>query len=457
MLEEFEESVMDEFGSGVRVHGALGKAVGFLTKEGRAQRAMQKEIQADWVGRIRRSWGRSSSPYVYGYAEYLCAFVYMGTDDIKKAIKSFEDALRSGFDNGLVLSFLFYIHDQLKHKTEAAQWAQKALDYCSVESEKEAEENDFEHQLVLAIKSVGQEPQFVQRIWQSILDQNSQKSTEIIKALEPNIEAARKENVVSRTKMGIEILDQLISVAQTDKILSEGKTPNGTMIDSRSAELLDLSLEEIELFKNSGTDKLVAFYSSQIPLQAALEYLEDLVKNKFGDIAANIEECIKTFPNMMATIQTVKKFVAQFIEQDQQDSALILAEYAIEKRASTKTPALYDAICPLQKSLHEKHQWIDEIALISKSRKILQEEEFSKATSDLTEAYLAALNEEQSLSQKDKLLKEAESESLSDDRLRSLRAEVNSLLARRKKILTWTAITIGAVILVAILIVNLLK
>lgn len=454
-LEELQEYVEAEFGGDSRVRSTLGKAVNFLTKEGREQRKLEKEVQAEWCGRIRRT-GRSRSPYVHGFAEFLCSFVYTGTDDVKKAIKSLEDAYNAGFDRGMVAGILSHIHDRLKNKAEAARFAQIALDSLSIESMEEAKKHKWDD-LILTIKAAGQEPKFATRLWKTIQEKNFQKHEEMINALEPKIQGARKENLEQRTKIGIELLDSLISLAQTDEALIQGKKFSEVMIDTRSAELLVLSLEEIDLFKNAGLNQLLSFYDSQISVQATIDYLDSLMNQKFGNIATNVNECMKSFPNLMAIISIVKKYVAQFIQNNHQDSALKLTEFAIEKRPSVKAPSFYDAIRPLQKSLHEKQQWLDEIALISKTRKILQEKEFSEATTDMTEAYVAALNAEQSLTRKDRLLKQAESEDLTDDRLKTMRTEINSLLDRRKKIITRVAIGVGALIVIGIIIAILLK
>lgn len=454
-LEELQEYVEAEFGGDLRVRSTLGKAVNFLTKEGREQRKLEKEVQAEWCGRIRRT-GRSRSPYVHGFSEFLCSFVYMGTDDVKKAIKSLEDSYNAGFDRGVVAALLSHIHDGLKNKTEAARFAQIALDFLHIESIEEAKELKW-NDLILTIKAAGQEPQFVTRLWKAIQEKNFQKREEIINALEPKIQKARKENLEQRTKIGIEFLDSLIPLTQTDEALIQGKKFSEIMIDTHSADLLVLSLEEIDLFGKTGLDQLLSFYNPAISVQAAIEYIDNLMKEKYGNIAMQIGACMESFPNLMATIPIVKKYIAQFVQNGNQDSALKLTEFAIEKRPSVKAPSFYDAIRPLQKSLHEKQQWLDEIALISKARKILQEKEFSEATTDLTEAYVAALNIEKSLNQKDKLLKDAESENLSDERLKNIRVEVDALLNRRKKIIIWSAVAVGALIVIAIIIAILFK
>lgn len=454
-LEQLEQQVMAEFGE-TRIRNALGKTLNLLTKRGREQRAMQKQIQSEFCEQIR-SVGRSRTPYVQGYAEFLCFWVYQGTDDIKKAIKSLEEAYNFDFDPFNVLGLLYITHDGLKHKEEAAQVAQKILTILRFESIEDAEQDELKTNCILSIKAAGHEPQFATHIYESILQQNSQKRNDVIAALEPKIQEMRKENRAKRINMGIEILDSLIPVAQTDKVFSNSKSLDETMIDTCSDELLILSLEEIDLFKNAGLEKLHSFYEPQISLQDAIEFIDDLMGQKLGDIATKIDRCIDSFPNLMGSVPIIKKYIALFVQKENQAPAKSLTDHAIEKRGTAKATAFYDAIRPLQKYLHENKQWQDEVALVSKTRKILLDTEFPEATNDLIDAYLLALDAEESLSKKDKLLQEAALENLDDDRLKSIQRKVDSLKTRRKKIIAWSTASVSSIALIFILIVNVLK
>lgn len=157
---------MAEFGREVRISRTVGKAIGLLTKAGREQRAAEKDYQSQWVGRIRGT-GRSSIPYITGYAEYLCSWAYVGTDDIKKAIKSLEAALQSGFDPGIVLTLLYNYNETIKKTNEAAKWAQSLLD-TNVGTIQEAEESEFDRALLLTIRAAAQEPKFSAGKWHAI-------------------------------------------------------------------------------------------------------------------------------------------------------------------------------------------------------------------------------------------------------------------------------------------------
>jgi hypothetical protein len=87
----------------------------------------------------------------------------------------------------------------------------------------------------------------------------------------------------------------------------------------------------------------------------------------------------------------------------------------------------------------------------------LQPNEITEATTDLTEAYIATLSIEKSLTKKDRLLKTADAEGLRDERLHAFRAEVDSLLQRRKKIIMLAALITGGVLLLIIVVAVLLK
>jgi hypothetical protein len=450
-LEALEQEVMSEFGHALTIRTKLGKALGMITKAGREQRAAEKDYQSQWVARIRGT-GQSSMPYIAGYAEYLCSWVYMGTDDIKKAIKSLERALECGFNPGLVLTFLYNINDTLKNNNDAARWAQKLLDYTNVESAEEAEQSDFDQALVLTIRAAGQQPKFAKRFWDEIATTNSARRPSVIAGLQPKIQAARNENIQERTNVGIALLDRLIPVALTDKALNEGKSLADVPLELARSEFASLSLEEIELFRNAGKELLLKISSGAANLQTAIDYIKRLHDLRFTDIGRDFNPSMAAFPNLVAAIPTLKELILQCTRAGHLDAGTKLAEFAIGKRSKGKVVGFYEAIRPLQKALHQDRPLTEEIDLIAKSRKILQPKEMAEATTDLKEAYVAALGVETSLTKKDRLLKAAASEGLSDERLSAMRVEVDSLLQRRRKIIMWSAI-IGAGVLLLIVVI----
>lgn len=158
------------------------------------------------------------------------------------------------------------------------------------------------------------------------------------------------------------------------------------------------------------------------------------------------------FPNLVAAIPILKELILQCTRAGHLEAGTKLAEFAIGKRSKGKVIGFYEAIRPLQKALHQDRPLTEEIDLITKSRKILQPKEMAEATTDLKESYVAALGVETSLTKKDRLLKAAASEGLSDERLGAMRVEVDSLLQRRRKIIMWSAIIGGAVLLLIVVI-----
>jgi hypothetical protein len=218
-----------------------------------------------------------------------------------------------------------------------------------------------------------------------------------------------------------------------------------------------LSLEEIDSFRNAGQESLLPISRGTASLDIAIEYIKRLHDLRFTDFGHNTDQSIAAFPNLVAAIPILKQLVANCARAGQLDAGIKLADFAISKRSQTKVTGFYEAIRPLQKALHQGRPLTEEIDLIVKSRKILQPKEVTEATTDLTEAYVAALGIETSLTKKDRFLKAADAEGLSDERLRVMRREVNSLLQRRRKIIMWSAIIAGGILLLIILITLLLR
>jgi hypothetical protein len=431
-LEALEQEVMSEFGHALTIRTKLGKALGMLTKAGREQRAAEKDYQSQWVARIR-GMGQSSVPYIT------------------------ERALECGFNPGLVLTFLYNINDTLKNNNDAARWAQKLIDYTNVESAEEAEKSDFDQALVLTIRSAGQQPKFAKRFWDEIAAANSARRPSVIAGLEPKIQVARSENIQERTNAGMALLDRLIPVGLTDQALNEGKSFADVPLELARSEFASLSLEEVDLFRNAGKESLLSISSGTANLQIALDYIKRLHDLRFTDIGRDPNGSMAAFPNLIAAIPTLKELISQCTRAGHLDAGTNLAEFAIGKRSKGKVVGFYEAIRPLQKALHQDRPFTEEIDLIAKSRKILQPKEMAEATTDLKEAYVAALGVETSLTKKDKLLKAAASEGLSDERLSAMRIEVDSLLQRRRKIIMWSAIIGGAVLLLIVVIVSMTR
>jgi hypothetical protein len=349
-LEVLEKQVMSEFGHEVRISRTVGKAIGLLTKAGREQRAAEKDYQSQWVGRVRGT-GRSSVPYLTGYTEYLCSWVYVGTDDIKKAIKSLETALQSGFDPGIVLTLLFNFNETIKRTNEAAHCAQSLLDYTNVGSIKEAEESEFDRALVVSMRAAGQEPKFSEMKWQAIQKSNSDKHAGVVAALGPKIQAARKQNVEERINLGIALLDGLIPVSLTDQALNDGKKFSETYVETPRDALQKLSLEEIDLFTKAGLPQLVQFSNPTVSLDAAIDYVRRLHDLRISDIGREIDHSISAFPNLVTTIPIAGDLISRCTRGGHLAAASQLAHFAINKRPQTKVMGFYDAIRPLQKAL----------------------------------------------------------------------------------------------------------
>jgi hypothetical protein len=253
------------------------------------------------------------------------------------------------------------------------------------------------------------------------------------------------------------LLDRLIPVGLTDQALNEGKSFADVPLELARSEFASLSLEEVDLFRNAGKESLLSISSGTANLQIALDYIKRLHDLRFTDIGRDPNGLMAAFPNLIAAIPTLKELISQCTRAGHLDAGTNLAEFAIGKRSKGKVVGFYEAIRPLQKALHQDRPFTEEIDLIAKSRKILQPKEMVEATTDLKEAYVAALGVETSLTKKDRLLKAAASEGLSDERLSAMRIEVDSLLQRRRKIIMWSAIIGGAVLLLIVVIVSMTR
>lgn len=449
-LEELEQAVEAEFGHERKIHGAVGKALGLLTKAGRERRRMEKDVQTEWVVRISRT-GSSSFPYLKGYREYLNAIVYVGTDDVNRAIRSLDNASEVGFDSGPVLSLLFGIHDMLKHEDEATRCAQKLLDQLEYDGRDDTRRNKFDDQLILTIRAKGKEPLSASRIWESIAQRNSGKQRELVRRLEPKVLSARKENLEARVKAGMSLLDEVIAVERSDAALNARQKLRDVMVQTPLAQLAVLSLEEMDVFQQRGANGIELLFCPEISLQSATNFLHAAAGHLAEINGRNIEECIGRCPNLFASVIILKKYVAEFSVSGDLEATLKLVKHAIDMRPSGKTPALYTVIRPSQKTLHERRRLKDEIEIISSVRRLLLGKEVQEAKIDLTAAYLEYINDCKSAKKRMQLLLDAKAKELDDGRFDELRSSVERQLHKSKLILRWIAASIFAILIAIVL------
>lgn len=449
-LEQIEKEVLAEFGKNWRGRTTVGKALQFLSKEGREEKKALEEIRTQWFGAIKRPlslFGNDS--YVNGYAAFLNAHVCGGTEDWKGAVKELKTALENNFDAQTVLITLVMLLDTMKKADEAVDYAQQLFDVSSVEEDETNKE--FIQPVLLVFKQAGRKPLWGNRIWEARAKENQQKLPTTIAGLDAQIQAARKLSLETRAKAGVELLDKLVPIPKADEALNNQSTLSTVKIESPLDDFLELSLEEIELFSKAGTERLITLYGTTFSLENLLDYNEALISTMHGNLSEKLDVALSNFPNTLACISVAKKHLASLIALGKQDFAIKLAEHIIGKR-SNKVEGLYDAIRPLQQYYHKQQQWRQEIELATKSRKALQEREHKQATSDLIEAFVSALSAEKSLNEKNRLLKSAESEQLRDERLTKMRAEVNALLNKRKQMLIKIGMVAGSALILFIII-----
>lgn len=456
-LEQIEQEVLAEFGENWRGRTAIGKALQLLTKEGREQRKALSEIRDEWFSNIKHYCGISfldNDPYIKGYVAYLNAHVYAGTEDWKGAVKELKSALEDKFDPKDVLLMLVLLLDGLKKYDESADYAQKLLDISSiVENEKE---QDFIQPVILILKQVGRKPLWANRIWEEKAKVNIQKLSSIIASLEPQIESTKKSNIEQRTNETIKLLDRIIPLEKADDALNNNQPFSELNVTVPTNEILELSIEEIEPFIKAGIDKLKLLFNTTISLEDLLNYNEAVIEQIYENIVEKFNSVLTNFPNTLACIPIAKRQISAFLSSNRQEIAVLLADHLISKR-SKKVERLYDAIKIIQQTYHKNQQWEQEIELLTKLRKLLNEREYKQATSDLIDAFVQLLSKEKSLNKKKRMLKLAELEHLDDDRLIKIRMEVNSLLNKRKKLLIKLGIIGGGLVLIFIIYVLFLK
>jgi hypothetical protein len=449
-LEQIEQEVMAEFGDNWHGRNTLGKALQFLSKQGREEKKALDELQTQWIVRIKRPLNFSDNdPYVNGYAAFLIAFVKGGTDDLKGAVKELKRALDYKFDTASVLSLLVPLLDSLKKNEEAANYAQQLVDVMSLQENEQKQ--DLLQSVFLVFKTTGLKPIWANRIWEGRVQENQNKVSSIIKALEPTIESAKKINFEQRMQAGIKLLDDLFPVTKADEALNNNSSFSSINIPNSVDNILELSIEELEVFNKTGIDKLAFLFNPTIKLDNLLNYNEMVINNFYGNLSVNIEPVLKAFPNTLSCIPLSKKYITELMIAEKQDYAKRLADHLCMIR-TTRVEGLYDAIKPIQQEYHSKQQFRQEIEFITHSKKLLNEREEKQATIDLTEAYVDLLCVEKSLNEKDRLLKSAAIEQLQDERLNKLRVEVDALLYKRKKMLIRVGIILGTAIVLFIVI-----
>lgn len=456
-LENLEEQILAEFGEQFEIRNKLGKALNFLSKKRREEREAQKKLQDEWIGLIRSKARSIKSTYVEGFRNYLFGLIYINTDDANKAVKSFEKAFSTPYNKLKTLDILIPILDIQKRKDELAQYAQHALDIFGIEDLGEVQKDDKKNEILMYIKEAGHIPKSPTRLYEGKAKDNLTKIESLKLSLKSDIESFKKENQNSRTKMGIELLDNLIPVSITDKAINSGKSFNDAKIDLPIEQFRNLSLEELELFSNNDNkDKLISFYKGDTSLNELIDYISKLSENQIGKFQTNINDYMINYPNYSCTHSVLEKYIPELVKDEHIEQALNLSNFAIDKREE-KVKDIYKIFSPLKEKLHIFESCQKEIEFIKKVKPLLFEEELNTAIKDFTEAYLKEINYVKSLKKKLKLLTDASNEKLKDERLDKLTKEVDAQLNYRKKIITRVALVAGGIIIIAIVLFLILK
>jgi len=272
------------------------------------------------------------------------------------------------------------------------------------------------------------------------------KIPSIISELESGVESEREANIEQRIKLGIEILDRLVSIDKADEALNNQKSLSEIKLESAIEDFLELSLEELEPFSNTDVGKLQNLYKQYISLKTLIKYNQEVIELLYGNFAENFDSALTNFPNTLACISVAKNKIENLLSSEKQDFARKLVDHLIDKR-SNKVEGLYDSIKPIIELYHKQQNWRKEIEIISKARNLLHENEHKLATIDLVEAYFQLLTTEKSLNEKKRLLNSVESEQLTDERLSKIRKEVYKLLHKRKQMLIKIGIIVGAAVI----------
>jgi len=446
-LEHVEKEVMAEFGEDFHGRTKVGKALQLLTKRGREQRKQLSIIRDEWYIKIKSHGGLSimgDDPYVKGYAAYLKAQVCANTENWQKAIKELKTALDNNFDPEDVLVLLVALLGGMKKYDEAASFAQQFLDINSFLEEDQKEK--YAQEILLVLKQADHKPLWANRIWETQAKENEQKIPSIISELESGVESEREANIEQRIKLGIEILDRLVSIDKADEALNNQKSLSEIKLESAIEDFLELSLEELEPFSNTDVGKLQNLYKQYISLKTLIKYNQEVIELLYGNFAENFDSALTNFPNTLACISVAKNKIENLLASEKQDFDRKLVDHLIDKR-SNKIEGLYDSIKPIIELYHKQQNWRKEIEIISKARNLLHENEHKLATIDLVEAYFQLLTTEKSLNEKKRLLNSVESEQLTDERLSKIRKEVYKLLHKRKQMLIKIGIIVGAAVI----------
>ncbi|MCF8356618.1 MAG: hypothetical protein K9H48_19415 [Melioribacteraceae bacterium] len=451
-LEQVEREVEAEFGDRFYDKTMVGKVFQLLSSKGREEKRQLSILRDEWNIKMKQHAGLSmmgNDPYVKGYFSYIYSHVCAGTQDWKKAIKELKSALENGFDAESVLGLLITLLNGMKKYDEAEIYAQKLLDICPYLSEET--DNDYSQDILSIFQQTGRKPLVANRIWESKSKENEQNVSSIIAEKESDIISARNENVNLRTKGGLELLDKLVPIESSDIAMNNNTPLSELEVENKLIDILEFSLEEIEPFNKVETEKLLKIYQEKINLFDLLSINEDMIYIHFGEFSDKFDTIVSIFPNTLACIPVAKKKIEYLLSKEKIDFARKLSEHIINKRKN-KVLDIYNSIKPLITFYHNHQEWNQEIELISKSRKILLDDELKQATDNLIEAYLEALANEKSLNNKNRVLLEIESENLVDERLIKIKKEVDAQLNRRKQILTKIGIGVGIAIIIFILV-----
>lgn len=460
-LERVEQEITTEFGDIWRGRTMLGKAFQMLTKEGREERKAITELRDRWYGDIKHKGGWSilgNDPYVKGYVAYLNAHVSGGTEDWKGAVKQLKDALEYGFDPVKTLSILIAVLDWLKKPEEAAQYAQQLIDKACITEDyiKNEKSDELMQRILLIFKQINLRQQWADRIWKTRAQENLSHIPSVISELSQQTKSARELNLKNRTLAGFSLLDRLVSLELCDEAINTNTSFSDVRIESPIESLLELSLEEINIFQKVGTEIFAYFYEDTLTLHNLLEYNKSLINEKWGNLAVNLDIALANFANTLACLPYASTKIASLSDAGQYEPAKRLVEHLLDKR-TRKVAGLYTAIEPILQYHRANLEWHTIIAVCKKARGFLLEPEYSQATAAMIEAYVELLSNEKSLNEKDRLLQAAESEHLDDIRLSAMREEVDALLNRRRRIRNRILVVCGGLIVVAALLIAIFK
>lgn len=450
-----DQQLIEEFGDyeeHTEFSSKFGKAlVGLLSKERKEQRREQKEVQRKVIHEIKMT-GRSNKTYLKGYISFLSSIVYLGTDDLKKGLKSLDDAYDLGFDPELLLSRICQLNVALKNKEKAAENAQELMNKLLFDSYEKARNNEFGLELIVVIEDAGNKPYFSDKIINDIIEKSDTRMKNYVAQLGGEVEPICKKIEQERIEKGIKLIDSLIDNTAIDKCISENSNIENLNYKSDIQNLIGLSLEELDLFIVKKGDYLFDLFSGTINAKKILNYTNLIRDEVIQDINGNLEKILISYPALSSNIVIASQYLENLISKNNLDGSIKLVRQLIDKRDIKRDIGILDLIRKVVDKINSENRFKESIELLRKGKNIFGEKELQDADLILKDTYFSYISFEKSPIKRDNILKEVESDNLhaNDERFKKLRIQINNELNKRKKIIMMAS---GIVIVVIVIVI----